>query len=278
MRDGDLWEEGVLAITSPHNPRIKELRRLRERRHRERLGLFLVEGFKEISMALEGGVGLVSLFFSREFFRGGEEDLLTSLKARGVRLFSLPRSLFQKVSYREHPDGLLAVARKFPLDLGRLKLDPAPLVVVAEALEKPGNLGAILRCADAVGADAVVVCDPVVDPFNPNVVRASRGTLFTVKVALASSRETREWLEREGLEVVITSPHASEDYTRVDYTGPTAVVVGSESRGLSPPWLEGSFSRVAVPMLGKGDSLNVATATAVVLYEALRQRRGEARL
>ncbi len=264
----------ALTITSPRNPRIKDLVRLRERRYGEKRGLFLVEGGKEISMALEGAVELDSLFFCREFFKGGEEALLESLEARGVRLFSLTRSLFEKVSYRENPDGLLAVARRFRWRLEDLALGPSPLLVVAESLEKPGNLGAILRCTDAVGADAIIVCDPVVDPFNPNVVRASRGTLFTVRLVLTSPGETRGWLEEMGIEAVVTTPHAPLDYTDVDYRGPTAVVVGSESEGLRPLWMEGPCTMVRIPMWGKVDSLNVAVATAVVLYEALRQRRG----
>ena len=262
----------IRSITSPQNPRIKELRRLRDKRARDKTGLFLVEGLKEVSMALEGGVELEALYFSRDLLKGEGEALLETAQAKGVPLYSLSPSLFQKVSYRENPDGLLAVARKFPLDLERLELGPCPLVVVAQALEKPGNLGAILRCADAAGADAVVVCDPGVDPFNPNVVRASRGTLFTVKVAMASTPETLEWLKDRGLEVVITTPGAREKYTRFDYRRPLAVVVGNEARGLPSPWLEAPFARVSIPMKGRADSLNVAVATAVILYEALRQR------
>ena len=269
MREGK-----IQSITSPQNPRIKELKRLKERRYRDKTGLFLVEGYKEIAMALEGGVEFEALFFSKELFRGSERDLLEPFRTRGIRLFSLSRNLFEKVSYRENPDGLLAVARQFPLELGRLKLGPCPLVVVAQSLEKPGNLGAILRCADAVGAHGVVVCDPVVDVFNPNVVRASRGAIFTVGVAVASTHEVMEWMKEKELTGVITSPLATRKYTQFDYRGPTAVVVGNEARGLTGPWLEAPFPRVSIPMKGKADSLNVAVATAVILYEALRQREG----
>ncbi len=262
----------VIPITSAQNPRLKELRRLRERRCRDRKGLFVVEGAREISMALEGGVEIEALFFCGDLLGEGGKEVLETLANRGVVLHPLPRRLLEKVSYRENPDGLLAVARQFPLDLQSIPLGSCPLVVVAQALEKPGNLGAILRCADAVGADAVVVCDPVVDPFNPNVVRASRGTLFTVPLAVASSGEVLEWLDDRGLEVVITSPYASRPYTDFDYKRPTAVVVGNEARGLSPPWMEMEDAGVYIPMKGKADSLNVATATAVILYEALRQR------
>ncbi|RLD99778.1 MAG: RNA methyltransferase [Aquificota bacterium] len=263
----------VRVITSPQNPRIKDIVRLRERRYREKKGLFLVEGFKEISMALEGGVELDSLFFCKGFFRGGEGGLLASVEAQGGKLFSLPPRLFEKVSYRENPDGLLAVARQFHRGLDDLVLGASPLLVVTESLEKPGNLGAILRCVDAIGADGLIVCDPVVDLFNPNVVRASRGTLFTVKVAASSPRETIKWLKDKGIEAVITTPHAPLEYTEVDYRRPTAVVVGSESKGLTPLWTEGFSLKVKIPMLGRADSLNVAVAAAVVLYEALRQRR-----
>lgn len=263
----------VLSITSPDNPRIKDLIRLKQRRYRDRKELFLVEGAKEIAMALDAGVRLEGLYFCKDFFRQDEDNVLEVASGKGVRLYSLTLNLFDKVSYREGPDGLLAVAVSFKATLGDIKLKNIPILVVVEALEKPGNLGAILRCADAVGAQAMIVCDPVTDIFNPNVVRASRGTLFSVPVINTSTEETIRWLKDRGIKIMATTPRKGTDYVEVDYCQPCAIVVGSEHPGLSRNWIEQADFRVRIPMLGKANSLNVATAAAVIFYEALRQRR-----
>ncbi|HEV2375644.1 MAG TPA: TrmH family RNA methyltransferase, partial [Streptosporangiaceae bacterium] len=181
-------------------------------------------------------------------------------------------AVFAKLAYRESPDGWLAVVSAVRTDLGRLALGERPLVLVCEGLEKPGNLGAILRTADAAGVAAVVAADPATDWGNPNVVRASKGTVFSVPVATASSDEALHWVAEQGLRLVATTPGGGVPLTEADLAGPVAVAVGSESHGLSPRWLARAEVALQIPMFGQADSLNVATAVAVVAYEAVRQR------
>lgn len=260
-------------ITSPQNPRVKELVRLRDRRHRDRSGSFLIEGYRELSRAVEAGVTLHTLFLCPELFLGGNEpDLATRAAAAGAEVVELSEAAFRKVSYRDRPEGLLAVAKQFDSGLGRLALGAKPLLLVVESIEKPGNLGTMLRTADAAGVTGVVVADPTTDPFNPNVVRASLGTLFTVPLAVASTPETLRWLGTAGVEVVATTPDADLLLWQAKLTGSAAVVVGSEQYGLSEHWLGAAHTRVRIPMAGSADSLNAAVAAAVVLFEAVRQR------
>ncbi len=265
--------DDVLRITSPANPRVKDLVRLRQRSHREKAGLILIEGYRELFRAVHAGVRPGELYFCRDFFLGENEDaLLEAAAERGARLIALNRESFRKVSYRDRPDGLLATAPKLSKSLEDLTLSERPLLVAAEAIEKPGNLGSILRSADAVGTDAVIVCDPTTDINNPNVVRASTGTLFTVPVAVSSSEEALSWMKRRGIRMLAATPHATRLYTEVDLTGPIAIAVGTEQYGLSDAWMERADERVRIPMAGVADSLNVATATTVLLFEAARQR------
>jgi RNA methyltransferase, TrmH family len=261
-------------ISSLQNPRIKQLVRLRERRERDEAGVFLVEGYREIRRALERGVRLRELYFAPEWFLGENEPvLLSQARAAGARLLELSREAFAKVAYRERPDGLLAVAPQWRLALDALTLPEVPFLLVVESIEKPGNLGTILRGADAAGCHAVIACDPVTDLFNPNVVRASTGVLFSVPCAVASSPEVHAWLHRHRIRTVATTPAAETVYSDADLRGPLAVVMGSEQYGLSEFWLERADLPVRIPMSGQADSLNVAMATIITLFEALRQRR-----
>lgn len=265
---------GRLSITSGQNPRVKAALALQGRRDRDREGLFLVEGYRETLRALQNGVEVVQLFFSRTLFLGENEPALLDLaEARGARLFELAPSVFEKLSYRDRPDGILAVARQWDSSWERLlsQKEP-PLLVVAEAIEKPGNLGTILRSADAVKADGVIVCDPATDIYNPNVVRASTGTLFTLPVIQKEGEETLRYLKGRGIKVVAATPHAELEYTEADLSAPIAIAVGTEQLGLSSLWMEQADIQVRIPMRGVADSLNVATATTLLLYEALRQR------
>lgn len=284
-------------ITSLQNPRIKQLVKLRERRPRDEAGVFLVEGYRQIRRALERQIGLTEIYFCPDWYLGESEPaLLAEAEATGTRLFELTKDAFAKVAYRERPDGLLAVAPQWKwtladldrlvagiADSGRLAspgsatpatADPRkpPLLLVVEAIEKPGNLGTILRSADAAGVDALIVCDPVTDLFNPNVVRASTGVLFSVPVAIAPSLEVRPWLAGHGIRAVATTPAATALYTDTDLRGPLALVMGSEQYGLSDYWLKESDAQVRIPMAGQADSLNVAMATIITLFEAVRQR------
>ena len=184
----------------------------------------------------------------------------------------MSESAFRKVSYRDRPEGLLAVLRQPALPLTALRMGADPLVLVVESVEKPGNLGAMLRTAEAAGADAVVVADPTTDVFNPNVVRASLGSLFTIPLAVADGDEALGWLREMGLRVIATSPAAAEPCWKSDLSGGAAVVIGPEQHGLSGRWLEGADQTVRIPMSGTVDSLNAGSAAAVLLFEARRQR------
>jgi TrmH family RNA methyltransferase len=263
-----------LQITSLQNPRVKHAVKLRQRSHRDDERLMLVEGYREIKRALDNGHSLDELFFCRALFQGPNEDaLMEQAAAQGAQLFDCSEPVFRKMAYRDRPEGLLAVAPHVEHSLAELDDIPAPLVVVAEAIEKPGNLGTILRSADAAGADAVLVCDRCTDIHNPNVVRASIGILFALPVIEVSSAEALEWLHKREIQIVATTPHTDTLYTDTDLTEGTALVMGTEQVGLTDTWLKASTLQVRIPMLGQADSLNVASATTLLLYEAARQRR-----
>jgi TrmH family RNA methyltransferase len=263
----------VETITSLQNPRLKRLIRLRDRRARDEEGAFLVEGYREVRRALERNVALAELFFSRDWFLGvNEPALLAEAEASGAKLYELSKDAFAKVAYRERPDGILAVAPQWKRSLSGLTLPAAPFILVVEAIEKPGNLGTILRSADAAGCDAVIVCDPVTDLFNPNVVRASTGVLFSVPCFVEEGATVLAWLREKGVRTVATTPAAKEVYSEADLRGPLAVIMGSEQYGLSEFWLKNADLPVRIPMAGQADSLNVAMAALITLFEAVRQR------
>lgn len=278
----------VELISSLQNPRVKQLVKLRDRRPRDEAGVFLVEGYRQIRRALDKGIPFTELYVCPEWYpgdQGNEPSLIAEAQVAGAKVFQLTKDAFAKVAYRERPDGLLAVAPQWKRSLADLDAllaakagaSPAgakrePFLLVVEAIEKPGNLGTILRSADAAGTDALVVCDPVTDLFNPNVVRASTGVLFSVPVIIAGSEEVREWLRARGVRAVATTPSATELHTDTDLRGPLAIVMGSEQYGLSDYWLREADARVRIPMAGQADSLNVAMATIITLFEAVRQR------
>jgi TrmH family RNA methyltransferase len=260
-------------ITSLQNPRIKQLVRLRDRRPRDEAGVFMVEGYRQIRRALEKNVTLNELYYSPAWFLGENEPaLIAQAQAAGAQLFELSKEAFAKVAYRERPDGLLAVAPQWKRSLEDLKLGVSPFLLVVEAIEKPGNLGTILRSADAAGCDGVIVCDPVTDIFNPNVVRASTGVLFSVPLVVSESTQVQTWLKAKGVRTVATTPAAETLYTTADLRGPLAIIMGSEQYGLSDFWLQNADATVRIPMAGQADSLNVAMATIITLFEAVRQR------
>jgi len=260
-------------ITSLQNPRVKQLVKLRERRDRDEAGLFMIEGYREVRRALEKGIRPKEFYFSPEWFLGENEPaLIEQVRATGAQLFELSKDAFAKVAYRERPDGLLAVAPQWKRSLVDLALTPQPFLLVVESIEKPGNLGTILRSADAAGCEAVIVCDAVTDIFNPNVVRASTGVLFSVPVVVAESTEVHAWLQQKGIRTAATTPHTMNIYTQTDLRGPLAIVMGSEQYGLSEFWMKSADVLVRIPMAGQADSLNVAMATIITLFEAERQR------
>lgn len=261
-------------ITSLQNGRVKRIVRLRSARARRELGLTVVEGAREVVRAVENGWQPVELWICPEL--GGTlprpDGRLSREGAGRPEVFFCSGEVFRKMSYRDNPDGVLAAGPLAGKTLGELDLPEHPLVLVAERVEKPGNLGALLRTADGAGADAVIVCDPATDLNNPNVIRASIGTLFYLPVAKGSSEETIAWLKARGIRILAAVPDEDVVYTGADLTGAVAVVVGTEDEGLSYEWKEAADLNVRIPMLGKNDSLNVSVSAAVLLYEAVRQR------
>lgn len=261
-------------ITSLQNPRVKQLVHLRDKPQRDKSARFIIEGYRELFRATQAGQQIEALFICPELFLGSNErELIHTLKGTGTRIFETPEKVFRKISYRDRPDGLVSVAIQQRRTLADLPLTDNPFFVVAEAIEKPGNLGTILRSSDAVGADGVIVCDRCTDIYNPNVVRASVGTLFTVPVVEANSQETIAWLKNQGIAILAATPSAEKEFTAIDMRRPLAIAVGTEQLGLSEQWMSQADLQVRIPMCGIADSLNVAMATTLLLYEALRQRR-----
>jgi len=256
----------TMIIESLENPKIKNIVKLRESsRQRQERALFLIEGYREIGLALRAGVQIENLFYSPGYIKRGpaiEEE----------KIIEVSKKVFSKISYREKPDGFLAVAKIKDKKLADLKLSANPLLVVLEAVEKPGNLGAILRTADAAGADAVIINDAKTDIYSPNVIRASQGTVFTIAAILSSAAETIEFCKNNKIRIFAATPEAKKEYTHVDYKEARAIVMGAEDKGLSQAWLEAADEKIKIKMRGKIDSLNVSVSAAVILFEALRQR------
>jgi len=272
-----------LVITSAANPRLRSLVALRRRRVREEERSTLVEGYEELSLALAAGVVPSVAYVCPELFSpagragsqdiGVQDDLVADLRRHGVQIIRLSRTAFEKVAYREGPDGLIAVVDDVARDLAGLSVGGADLILLCQGIEKPGNLGAMLRTADAAGADAVVAADPVTDWGNPNVVRASKGTVFAVPVASATTDEAVAWLRDNDVALVVSTPDTDADYTDADYTSRVAIAVGAEKHGADDVLLAAAAQRVRIPMAGRANSLNVAASAAILLYEAVRQRR-----
>jgi TrmH family RNA methyltransferase len=266
---------GRAEITSPANSRVKRLVGLRKRRNRDQEHLAVVEGRDELVLALNAGVVVRQLYWCDALVQPADRDWLLAqvTAAHGTEVIALGEAAFRKASYRQTPDGWLAVVADPTSALADVQLRVNALVLVGESIEKPGNLGAMLRTADAAGVDAVVAATPLADWSNPNVVRASKGTVFAVPVASAPSTDVADWLEINGVSIVVATPEASLLVTEVDLTGPIAVVVGAEHDGVSSTLLARADVTVALPMFGRVNSLNVATSAAIVLYEAVRQRQ-----
>jgi RNA methyltransferase, TrmH family len=263
------------AITSIHNPRIKTLAKLKKRSERDAQGVFLTEGYRPITRALAAGFHFDELYYSPEWFLGtNEQKVLETAEKAGTKLTQIGKEAFLKIAYRERPEGLLGIGKQWQTKLEGLKLSANPFLIVVEAIEKPGNLGTILRSADATGAEAVIVCDAVTDLFNPNVVRASTGVLFTTPTVITDSKNAIEFLRQKNIKTLAATPAAKELYTDVDLTQPVAIVMGSEQFGLTDTWIDSCDLPVRLPMAGIADSLNVSAATVAMAYEVVRQRKG----
>lgn len=257
------------TITSTQNPKIKNLLALEKPRERKKQCLFVIEGKKEIGMALEAGYKIGNLFFCEELISKRE---LEALGTSDKLLIPVSKEVFEKIAVRENSGGVLAVAEQKTHRLEEVKLSDNPLLLILESVEKPGNLGAMLRTADAAGVDAVIICDTQTDFYNPNVIRSSIGCIFTTCTASASSEATIAWLREKNISIYCTYLKASQPYHLVDFKKPAAIVMGTESTGLSDIWVGASTANIIIPMQGAIDSMNVSTAAAVVVFEARRQR------
>lgn len=271
----------IETVTSAQNPKIKELLALQEKsRLRREKNLFVVEGKRELGHCMDAGHLVRTLFTCPEICSEQDiEEISEKILVQGPlpgqcepSLIEIPAALYEKVAYRGSTEGLIAETVIRPFGLQDLTVGENPLIVVLESVEKPGNLGAVLRSADSAGADAVIVCDPLTDLYNPNLIRASIGAVFSVPTVTAGSQETIDWLKARNIRILTAQLQDSGLYYDTDMTAGTAIVMGTESTGLTDIWRKNADRHIRIPMLGKLDSLNVSVSAAILLYEAVRQR------
>lgn len=258
-------------ITSLQNTKIKNLVKLSKKKERLIQNLFILEGARELSLALSANYSIDSVFVCPELFEKSEyPDVLDTIPKSIIQ--EVNQNVFEKVAYREGSDGLIALLTPKKHTLNNLKLSDTPFIIILEAVEKPGNLGAILRTADASKADAVIICDPLSDIYNPNTIRSSVGCLFTTQVATCTSEEALKWLSEHKITSFAAELQASQWYQDTDFTIPSAIIMGTEADGLTDFWLKRANARIKIPMRGAIDSLNVSVSTAIITFEAMRQR------
>lgn len=260
-------------ILSTANPRIKNILKLQaSSSERRQQNLFVIEGYREISRAMQSGIEIKALYICPELDRQAKgAELLNANKH--IERIDVSKPAFARVAYREGSDGLIALAVPRHLKLDDLKLSEQPLLLILESVEKPGNLGAVMRSADAAGIDAVIVCDPLTDIYNPNAIRSGVGCIFSSQVVSCTTAEALQWLKKHSIKVfAATLTEAAVPYHQVDYCGSSAIVMGTEATGLSSEWLRKSDLQIIIPMKGIADSLNVSTSAAVLIFEAVRQR------
>lgn len=262
----------IEKITSPQNPGIKRVSRLRVKKGRDAKNLTIVEGRREVRQALSAGLRFSCVYVCGEGVYQYPPELVEQLAAAKVKIFETSCTVFDKMAYGDRKEGILALVEPPQLTLADLKLSARPFVVVIESVEKPGNLGAILRTSDGAGVEALIVCDERTDIHNPNVVRASVGTIFTVPTVSCSSREAVDFLKARGIRSYAAVVDATDFYYQKDLTGPVAIIMGSEQDGLSDFWKKNADEKVRIPMNGAADSLNVSVSAGILIYEALRQR------
>ncbi|MDD2594915.1 MAG: RNA methyltransferase [Bacteroidales bacterium] len=264
-------------ITSVQNPKIKDLTVLQSKsKERRTRGLFVVEGKREFERSILGGYIAENIFFCENYISVSEiEKLLEHSTNPPGSIYSVSKQVYEKIAYRESSEGIVAVLHEKRHTLDDIVLSDNPLVLVLESVEKPGNLGAVLRTADAAGIDAVIICDPLTDVYNPNLIRASVGGVFTVQTAVCTSLEALHWLNSRNISIYTAQLQDSELYYDTDMASPTAIVFGTEDTGLSQLWREHSDRRIRIPMSGILDSLNVSVSAAILCFEAVRQRNSK---
>ncbi len=256
-------------ITSFQNALVKKVQALREARERREQGMTVIDGAREIQRAKHAGINFERLFY----VKGQQDSLVQQLREDKIECLEVSSQVMEKLVYGERHDGIVAVIKVPDQSLKDLKLSKEPLVVVLESLEKPGNLGAVLRTCDGVGVEAVLVCDPKTDAYNPNVIRSSTGMIFSIPVVCAGASEISMYLKTRKIKICASGPAAKKIYTQMDFKGPWAIVLGSEDKGLTDYWLRQADTTIKIPMNGLADSLNVSISAAIILYEALRQRQ-----
>lgn len=258
-------------INSIQNQFIKQLVQLKEKsKERKKSGLFLIEGKREIDLALKGGYKLETLLYNPDIIT---IDQINKLTKQQINFIEVSKEVYQKLSYRDTTEGLLAVGKSKPHDIQNLKWSTKnPLILVAEAPEKPGNIGALLRTADAANVDAFIIANPKTDLYNPNIIRSSVGCVFTNQIATGSTSEIIAFLKESKVNIYCAALQASVDYHKPDFAKPTAIVVGTEATGLSNEWIENSTQNIIIPMQGEIDSMNVSVAAGILIFEAKRQR------
>jgi RNA methyltransferase, TrmH family len=260
-------------ITSRQNPHIKDTVRLRDAHERRLRQQFIIDGAREISRALDSGVRLLKAFICEDLCQSNDcQNAKAAVEARAAEIFEVSPDVYARLAFGDRNEGIVIVAEAPRRTLGDVQLPANPLVAVLEAVEKPGNVGAILRSADAAGVDAVIIADPRTDLYNPNTIRASLGTVFRENICEASSADAIEWLRSKNLAIIAARPDATPLYTDANLRTGVAIILGSESAGLTDAWRAAGIAAVRLPMLGLADSLNVSTTAAVLFYEALRQR------
>jgi TrmH family RNA methyltransferase len=261
-------------ITSFQNPLIKQIVLLQEKsRERRKTQLFVIEGLREISLAIKGGYLLKTVLFCSEIVSEEEIYILKETGDNETEFIEISSEVYEKLAYRSSTEGVLAIAYSKTLELADLQLATKnPLILVAEAPEKPGNIGALLRTADAAKVDAVIIANPKTDMFNPNIIRNSVGCLFTNRIATGSTSEIISFLKESKINIYCAALQASVNYDTLDFKKPTAIVVGTEATGLSEEWLQNSTQNIIIPMQGEIDSMNVSVAAGILIFEAKRQR------
>ncbi|MFK7781404.1 TrmH family RNA methyltransferase [Psychroserpens sp.] len=261
----------IKSITSTQNPYVKELLQLKDKsRERKTSGLFLVEGQRELLLAIKGGYDIETLLFYSELI---SEDELNNFNISQHNIIEISKEVFQKLAYRSSTEGIIAVIKSKPHHVEDLQIkSKKPLILVAEAPEKPGNIGAILRTADAANVDAVIIANPKTDLYNPNIIRSSVGCVFTTQIAMGSTSEIIAFLNKNNVTIYCAALQASTEYHIQDYSKPTAIVVGTEADGLTDEWLQASTQNIIIPMQGEIDSMNVSVAAGIIIFEAKRQR------
>ena len=268
--------QALPKITSFANPKIKQLVRLRDRRERVKTGVTVIDGIREVRAAMDAGILIKEAFVCPALYQAHQEDveggILKSLAAQGKEVFEVTKEVFAKICFGDRLEGVLAVGSPVTQTIAGLPKTKAPFFMLVENVEKPGNLGAILRSCDAAGIDALFVSDTTTDIFNPNVIRASLGTVFHVTVIVESQEKILEFFKSQKVKVVAATPVGQKVYTAVDYRRGIAILVGSEKDGLNDFWLDAADEKIVIPMKGKADSLNTSVAAALIAYEALRQR------